>query len=305
MNKNNECVRKKQKFSLVKLLGYVVLITGGLVLMYPLVFMLLAGLMTKMEFLTTDLGLFPISKAPTLNNLYLIISPTSQISKLLVNSFLRTAYVAVFAVITSLLGGYCFNRLKFKGRDKLFLALLFTQTLPAMALIVPTYIEYARWPFAGGNIWFFGGMGIIDTWAVYLIGGPAINILGTFLVKQSLEKLPFDYDEAAKIDGANTFDIIFKIIAPLQKSIIAFIAITTTIAVWNDWTVPFYFTNGQKLLTLAGEVARQTIGNGLINIPDWPYIITLSLGLTIPSLCVFLFFQRYIIEGLANVGIKG
>lgn len=305
MSKKALCVQKKKRISPLNIFGYIVLIGGGLVLVYPLVFMVLAGLMTKMEFMTTDLGLFPISKNPTLNNLLLIISPGSQISKLVLNTLIRTVYVAFFAVLTALLGGYCFNRLKFRGREKIFLALLFTQTLPAMALIVPTYIEFARWPFAGGNIGFFGGMGIIDTWAVYLIGGPAINIMGTFLVKQSLEKVPFDYDEAAKIDGANTFDIIFRIIAPLEKSIIAFIAITTIIAVWNDWAVPFYYTNGQDLLTLAGEVARQTIGNGVINIPDWPYIITLSLGLTIPSLCVFLFFQRYIIEGLANVGIKG
>jgi multiple sugar transport system permease protein len=234
------------------------------------------------------------------------VSADNSIQKYFINSGYRTIYNTFWALLTSLLAGYVFARLRFKWKDQLFLILLGTQMIPGTIALIPTYLEFARWPFAGGNDIFTGGKGILDTWWVYFIGGPSLNIMGAFLVKQSIEKIPYELDEAAKVDGAGTLRIIFQILLPLQMPIMAFIAITTALATWNDFATPFFYTSSDKLQTLPAAITRLSSAAASPGaIPNWPLIITLGLGMTIPALLIFFFFQKYIVQGLANTGIKG
>jgi len=298
----------KKQFAPLHLLGHLVLFGFGLVLLYPLIFMVLAGFYDKNEFMTTVLRVIPIPKEPTLANYRALIlgSKDAAVSTYMLNSIIRTAYNTFWALLTSFLAGYVFARLKFKGREQLFLIMLATQMIPGTLAIIPTYLEFARFPFAGGNDIFTGGTGILNTWWVYLIGGPAINIMGTFLVKQSLEKVPIELDEAAIVDGAGTLRIIFQILFPLQLPIMAFIAITTALGTWNDFITPFFYTNSDELQTLPSAITRiSSVGASPGAVINYPLIITLSLGITIPAMLIFFFFQKYIVQGLANTGIKG
>ncbi|CAM4468684.1 ABC transporter permease subunit [Paenibacillus macerans] len=298
----------KKQWSPVYLLGHILLLGIGLILLYPLIFMVLAGFFTKTEFTSTVLGIFPLPKAPTLENFKALIvgSTDAAVTTYLKNSIIRTAYNTFWAILTSFLAGYVFARLRFKGRDTLFLILLATQMIPGTLAIIPTYLEFARFPFAGGNHIFTGGTGILDSWWIYLIGGPAINIMGTFLVKQSLEKIPLEIDEAAIVDGAGTVRLIFQILFPLQLPIMAFIAITTALGTWNDFITPFFYTTSDHLQTLPAAITRlSSVGASPGAVINYPMIITLSLGITLPALLIFAFFQKYIVQGLANTGIKG
>ncbi|GIP11838.1 MAG: carbohydrate ABC transporter permease [Paenibacillus macerans] len=298
----------KKQWKPVYLLGHILLLGIGLILLYPLIFMVLAGFFTKTEFTSTVLGIFPIPKAPTLENFKALIvgSTDAAVTTYLKNSIIRTAYNTFWAILTSFLAGYVFARLRFKGRDTLFLILLATQMIPGTLAIIPTYLEFARFPFAGGNHIFTGGTGILDSWWIYLIGGPAINIMGTFLVKQSLEKVPLEIDEAAIVDGAGTVRLIFQILFPLQLPIMAFIAITTALGTWNDFITPFFYTTSDHLQTLPAAITRlSSVGASPGAVINYPMIITLSLGITLPALLIFAFFQKYIVQGLANTGIKG
>ncbi|RRJ61960.1 carbohydrate ABC transporter permease [Paenibacillus oralis] len=298
----------KKQWKPVYLLGHILLLGIGLILLYPLIFMVLAGFFTKTEFTSTVLGIFPIPKAPTLENFKALVvgSTDAAVTTYLKNSLIRTAYNTFWAILTSFLAGYVFARLRFKGRDTLFLILLATQMIPGTLAIIPTYLEFARFPFAGGNHIFTGGTGILDSWWIYLIGGPAINIMGTFLVKQSLEKVPLEIDEAAIVDGAGTVRLIFQILFPLQLPIMAFIAITTALGTWNDFITPFFYTTSDHLQTLPAAITRlSSVGASPGAVINYPMIITLSLGITLPALLIFAFFQKYIVQGLANTGIKG
>ncbi|MCK8489260.1 carbohydrate ABC transporter permease [Paenibacillus sp. MBLB2552] len=297
-----------KQFKPVYLLGHLILLGVGIILLYPLIFMVLAGFFTKTEFSSTVLGIFPIPKAPTLENFKALIagSTDAAVATYMKNSLIRTVYNTFWAILTSFLAGYVFARLRFKGRDALFLILLATQMIPGTLAIIPTYLEFARFPFAGGNDVFTGGTGILNSWWVYFIGGPSINIMGTFLVKQSLEKVPLEIDEAAIMDGAGTLRLIFQILFPLQLPIMAFIAITTALGTWNDFITPFFYTTSDSLQTLPAAITRiSSVGASPGAVINYPMIITLSLGITIPALLIFAFFQKYIVQGLANTGIKG
>lgn len=296
------------KLKISHMFAHLILAGVGLILFYPLIYMIMAGFFTRDEFTSSILGFWPIPKQPTWDNYLVLFWGSTDTSTRLyfMNSLYRTLYSTFFAVLTSFLAGYAFARLKFRGKDGLFLTLLATQMIPGTIALIPTYLQLARWPFAGGNDIFTGGTGILDTWWVYLLGGPAINIMGMFLVKQSLEKVPYELDEAAKMDGAGTLRIIFQVLFPLQLPIMAFIAITTALGTWNDFATPFFYTTSDDLQTLPSAITRMSsaaVGPG--GTPNYPMMITLGLGTTIPALLIFFFFQKYIVQGLANTGIKG
>lgn len=301
-------IKIKNQFTPVHLFSHIVLLGVGLVLLYPLVFMVMAGFFNKTEFQGTVLSAFPIPKSPTLANYKALIygSMDAAVTVYFRNSIIRTVYSTFWALTTSFLAGYVFARLKFKGKETLFLIMLATQMIPTTLAIIPTYLEFARFPFSGGNNVFTGGTGILNTWWIYLIGGPSINIMGTFLVKQSLEKVPIELDEAARMDGAGTFRLVCQILLPLQLPIMAFIAITTALGTWNDFITPFFYTSSDNLQTLPAAIAKlSSVGASPGAVINYPLIITLSLGITLPALLIFFFFQKYIVQGLASTGIKG
>ena len=133
-----------------------------------------------------------------------------------------------------------------------------------------------------------------------------LNAMGTFLVRQSIEATPIELVDAAKIDGAGTFKIIFSIIFHVIKPIMAYMAITTAIGIWNDWSTPFYYTESRDLQTIASSLTRLTSFAGQEGtIINYPAILSFSLLLTVPSIIIFAIFQKWIIEGIAVAGIKG
>lgn len=293
----NELVKKHFSKALIvkKTIFYTILTFFSLVMLYPLIFMFLAGAFTPEEFWRTELGLFPIPKQPTIENYLALFTFKSSeyMGYYVLNSFGRTGLSAAMTVINTGICGYAFSRLHFRFRKQIFMTMLMISFLPATITLLPTFLLYHAF-------------GIYDTWWVFVIGGFGLNVMGTFVVKQYLDSLPISLDESAKIDGANIFQIIWFIIIPIAKPIFAYIAITTAIGSWNDWFTSFYYTEDPKLDVLPAAITSLAMNaDAGLEIPNYPLMITLGLAVTIPSLVIYLIFQQYIIEGLAYVGIKG
>ncbi len=300
---------KKRENRAGNIIAYIILIPGGLIMVYPVLFIILASFFTPEEFNSTILNFFPIAENPTAVNWKNLIAlgADKAIRNYYFNSIWTTLYATFCSVITSFLGGYIFARLKFRGRNALFTFMLMTNMVPGIIATLPTYLELVRFPFFGGNYVFTGGTGLFDCYGTYiLLFGPCLNVMGTFLVKQQIEALPNSYEEAAKVDGAGFFRIVFVIVLPLVKPMLAFIAINTSIGCWNNWATPFYYTESADLQTIASAISRQSIFAGREGtIVDYPAIMSYSLLLTIPSVILFFCFQKYIIQGLVHVGLKG
>lgn len=287
-------------------IAYIFLTVGGFLCLYPIIFMVLGGLFTAAEYSVTTITLFPIAKEPTLDNLLAIFNTktASSVQKYFFNSVFRTAICVVLTIITTTVCGYAFGRLRWRGRRTVFLFLLFTTMLPTTVSLVPKYLMYARWPLAGGNRIFTGGTGIINTWAVYFIESPAINIIATFFMKQYFEGIPYSLDEAAKLDGAGPFTIMFRILLPLAKPAAGYIAITTSMAAWNDWSTGFFFTSSDALQMLPSALSRLSSAGQSSGNPDYPSMLTLGLANTIPALIIYFIFQKNIVEGISTAGLK-
>lgn len=307
-------LKKNWQYTLLKFINkfilYLILIIFSIFFIYPIFYAAGVTFMDKYQFGQNPPGVLPSPGPWSLRNLkYLLLLDSDAqfpVAYWYINSFVRSTWYLIFAVLSSLICGYVFSRLQFTGKKIIFGILMVTTLLPPVVTMTPTFLLLAKFPLIGGNnILGKGGTGFIDTYPALLLTG-LFNIYGTLLVKLSIDRMPVAIEEAAIIDGANIFQILSKIIFPAQKPILTYIAITTIITIWNDWYAPYIYTNSNYLQTLASginKVAHNYLGSH--SIPDWPRVISLGFGMTMPCLIIFIFFQRYIVEGLTSSGLKG
>jgi ABC-type glycerol-3-phosphate transport system permease component len=211
-----------------------------------------------------------------------------SLNRSLVNTALVTIFVVLGQLITSIFGGYAFSRIEFKGRDALFLVYLGSIMIPFVVLIIPMY-----------------RLMVILDWQnklVALILPWIFSAYGTFLMRQFFISIPKDIEEAAMLDGASRFRILWQLFVPLSRPAIATLAIFSFLYAWNSflWPLLIISTNNEPnhVLTLA----LITLSNIAADRPN--IVLTGAAIAILPPMIVFIFAQRYFIEGLASSGGK-
>jgi ABC-type glycerol-3-phosphate transport system permease component len=208
---------------------------------------------------------------------------------LLKNSLLITTTTIVGAMLSSSMAAYAFARLRFKGRDLWFMIVLATMMLPGYVTMIPVYIIFRH-------------LGWINTLKPLIVpsflGGGAFYI---FLLRQYLMTIPYDLDDAARIDGCSNLRIYWNILMPLARPALGAVAIFLFIGHWNDFFGPLIYLHSQQNFTLALGLYRF---KGPYT-TEWNYLMAATLMVAVAPLIIFFLFQRYFIEGLVMTGIKG
>ena len=209
----------------------------------------------------------------------------------LLTYFKNTAFIAIMVTLlqtlTSSFAAYAFAKLNFKGRDVLFLCYIGTIAIPWQAYMLPQFIMMSS-------------MGLYDTlWAMVVL--QAFSAFGVFLMRQFYRSIPTELCEAARLDGLSEYGIWARIMLPLSKAAIATLIIFTFVNTWNDFMGPMIYLTRD---------ANKTIQVGLRRFiqqysSDYHLIMAASLCSLVPVSIVFLFLQRYFIEGIATSGLKG
>ncbi len=205
----------------------------------------------------------------------------------MLNTLKITVLSVLGVVITSALAGYAFARLKFPGRDFLFMLLLATMMIPRQVTLVPTFILMREF-------------GLIDDHLSLILPG-AISVFGVFLMRQFFITVPIDYEEAAKIDGAGVLRRFFQVILPFANATIATLVLLQVMAVWNDFLYPMVFLNSEmnRTLTLGLAILRGDMDT------QWNMLMAAVVISNIPILVAFLITQKFVIKGIATTGLKG
>jgi multiple sugar transport system permease protein len=265
---------------LIFLLGVAVLT------LMPFVWVISTSLRTPAESFTVPPEWIPVDMDfSNYNRVFEEIPFWSQI----VNSFIITLASVAGQLVTASLAGYAFARLRFPGRNILFWVVLATLMIPMQATIIPVFILISR------------GLHLSDTlWALIL---PSLSTaFGIFLLRQYFLQIPGDFEEAAMIDGANQWQIFQKIYFPLASPGLAILAVLTFNAKWNDYFTPLIFMNTKE---------RFPITLGIVDLQGYMATGSISVTLagivlsTIPVVIIYIFGQRYLIEGLMMGGLKG
>ena len=204
---------------------------------------------------------------------------------------------------------YGFAKVNFKFKKVAFYVIMSTMMIPGIALLIPQYLELMRFPLVGGNdILGHGGTGFRDNMAVLFITGwfSAYNI---FLVRQSLQQIGNDYREAAEIDGAGFFRIIFSIYMPMLKPIVALMILQTFIGQWNDYLFPVLFLPSARDLWPIGVLSVKIQSDylytaGVGGLMNYPMVMAMGIFMMIPPVVVYITCQKYFVQGLTLGGIK-
>jgi multiple sugar transport system permease protein len=204
------------------------------------------------------------------------------------NSLQVAVITTVGAVLTSALAAYAFSRLHFWGRDVIFIVLLAALMVPPQVTVIPVFVLMSR-------------LELVDKPASVWL--PAlVNVFGIFFLRQYFSTIPRELDEAAVIDGAGHLRILFRIILPLSGPAVAALAIFVFEASWNNFFWPNVFLSSPENMTLPiGLVSLQaTVGGG----PAVAVFAAITM-VVIPVLVLFLFFQRALMQSLAQTGLRG
>ena len=195
----------------------------------------------------------------------------------------------VGTLLSSSLVAYGFARLRFRGRNLLFLILLSTMMLPSQVTLVPTYYLFAK----------LGWVNSLRPLIVPVYFGSAFNI---FLLRQFAMTVPLELDDAAKIDGCGFFATYWRIILPLLKPALGVIAIFQFTYDWNDFFGPLIYINSPKHFTIA--LGLRTLQSTILYVP-MQHIMAMALVAMLPVLAVFVVAQRKFIQGIVITGVKG
>jgi multiple sugar transport system permease protein len=205
------------------------------------------------------------------------------------NSFLYATISTIAAVSASTLVAYGFSRIKFFGRGFWFTCMILTLMLPSQVQIIPQYI-------------FFSKIGWINSYLPLLVprlGGQAFFI---FMIMQFIRGIPTELDEAAEIDGCSRAGIFFRIILPLVQPAIITASIFSFYWTWEDFLTPVIYLNDPHMYTISLALRSFADPSSATN---WGAIFAMSSLSLLPVFFIFVFFQRYLVEGISTTGLKG
>ena len=207
-----------------------------------------------------------------------------------VNSLKIAGLVTIFTLLTSSLAAYAFAKIEFPGKRISFATLMATIMIPSQATLIPVYILMSR-------------IGWIDTHWPLIVPPALTNAFGVFLLRQFFMGVPDDLIDAARIDGANPFQIYLRVAVPIIRPAIMTLAIFTFLGNWNAFLTPLIYINSKELWTVPLLIANFQDAYGVET--EWGLLMAASSLALIPVLIVYVFAQRYFIEGVALTGLKG
>ncbi len=270
---------KLQKILFLAILGVMTLIYIG-----PFLFSLSISFNADKNVFDWPIKLLP--SAPTLEN-YKNVWSELPFGKWLFNSVLVTTIQTFSNVFFSALAGFTFARLEFPGRKLIFTLLLSSLMIPGIILLVPKFIVLNE-------------LSMINSYGGLILPG-LVGVTNIFLMKQFFETIPKDLEQAALIDGCSYFRLFWQIFIPISKPALAAVAIYTFQGSWNEflWPVIVSYTEDMYTLPLGMASLRHEL------LTDWPLLMAGTILISLPTLAIFIIFQRYFVQGVASSGLKG
>ncbi|HIR27787.1 MAG TPA: carbohydrate ABC transporter permease [Candidatus Choladousia intestinigallinarum] len=274
---------KKRKIRLFGAVGYVVLLAVFFLVLLPLVWLLVSSFKSDADVIKWPPAFFPSQWVMTQ---YEYVVNTIPVLKMLKNTILFAAGVTVISLFFDSMAAYAFARMRFKGRNILFGIILLTMMIPFQVVMIPLYLEEFN-------------LRILDTYAG-LILPRAASAYGIYMLTSFFTGIPKSLDEAARIDGMGEWKIYSRIILPLSKPALVTLGIYHFMNNWNDLLYPMMLTTSVDMRTLSAGLAI-LVGTNSIRFGPTLAATVISVA---PLLILFLFGQRFFMEGIATSGMK-
>lgn len=265
-----------------RVLLYALLILGGLIMLAPFVVMVVVSLWPNTAFMARR---FPLDQITLAN--YVETFRVLPFGRYFINSAFVTVTVTIGQILIASLAAFAFARLRFRGREAIFLLYLATLMIPSQVTLIPNFLIIRN-------------LGWYDTYAALIVPG-LFSALSTFLLRQFYRSIPIDLDDAARIDGASSLRIWWQIMLPLSRPIMAALAVFAFQASWNDFLWPLVVTGTDKMRTIpiglsyfVGQYATA-----------WNLLMAGSVIALLPVLVIYLLAQKTFVQGITMSGMGG
>jgi multiple sugar transport system permease protein len=264
----------------------VILVGGGaLSVFFPLFWMAMTSFKTTPEIQRVPLRILPDHWTNLAN--YREVFARQPFGRFLLNSALIASVSATSSLVVSSLAGYGFAKFRFPGRDVFFFAIIGILMVPFQSVVVPLYLWVSR-------------LGFLDSY-LGLLAPDLVSVFGVFLMRQAIEVVPTDYVDAARIDGSSELGIFWRVILPSVKPALATLVILKFMFTWNElfWPLVVVNSTAMKVVTM-GLVSFQNI-----YFIEYNLLTAAALVSILPILAIFLFFQKWVVQGVVMSGLKG
>ncbi len=268
-------------------LFWLLLVVLTLIVVVPLLYMLLTSLKTIAESRAVPPAFFPGEPSLRAFEVLFFADRDSPVLGWLGNSFLSATAHSILVVVICSMAGYALARMEFPLKRTLFGVIIATLFLPAFIFMMPNFEILNRF-------------GLLDTLLAIILPGAA-GAFGVFFMRQFFSTFPVALEESARIDGAGPWRTFVSIVLPNARAPIVTLAVLSFLANWNDFVFPIYVLFSPERLTLPVGLSKL---QGAYTI-DYPVIMAGAAIAAIPVLVLYVFVQRYVIEGVASSGIKG
>jgi multiple sugar transport system permease protein len=269
-------------------LMYAILIGLTAVILLPVSWALTAALKPDVEPVFTPVPEWVPTEFWEWDNFRRVLTDVMPFLRYMINTMIIVIANILVVLFMCSLVGFAFARLRFRGSKVLFYLLIVTMLIPWQALMVPQFL-------------FFVKLGWYGTYLPLLIPSFAWIAFFVFLIRQYMRTIPRDLDDAARVDGLNTWQIFWRIILPLSTPVLTVCAVFTFLWRWNDLLGPLIYLDDDAEFTVSLGLAN------LVTLADTPWNLTMAANLVtvIPTVIVYFFVQKKLIGGIASVGLKG
>ena len=286
-----------------RLLLYLALLIGALIISLPWTWMILSSVKSNVELHSVPVSFFPkeihwdnyvTAFFPSSGLRSGVVAETSKWPRLFLNTLIIAFFVEIGTLLTSALVAFSFSHLRWPGRNAMFFVVLASMMLPSQVTLIPQYLIFTK-VFNWVNTWypqivpsFFGA-----AWAI-------------FLLRQFMMTIPVDLDEAARLDGCNDWQLFWHVIIPLCRPALGAIAIFTFTFVWNDLFTPLLYVRDAELGNMATGMAAMRQAASLFGerFPRDELTMAAAVIVSLPLIIMFFIFQKQYIQGVVITGIK-
>ncbi|MCK4258216.1 MAG: carbohydrate ABC transporter permease [Halanaerobiales bacterium] len=282
-NKSDSQLAKNYKGVIGKIFIYLLLTIVGILMMIPFLWMVLGAFKSLKEIMISPPTFIP--KEPTFKN-FIQVFKKIPFARYYLNTAFVTIIPTIVTVLTAAMAGFGFAKYKFKGAKFLFGMILATMMIPYPVTIVPLYVMAFK-------------AGLINTYTGLIVVGLS-SAFGIFLMRQFIMSIPDALLDAARIDGCSEFRIFYNIVLPLCKPAVATLTLFSFTSHWNSYIWPLMIINSEKLRTLS--IAIPMFNGQYEQYPNLVYAA--SLMSLLPIIIIFIFAQRYFVEGINLSGVK-
>lgn len=274
----------KQKNYIFYIPVILVLVLFAVIMLFPFVWMVLGSLTPKSELFAVPMKLIP---STWMGKNYLDVFKKIPFQQFYLNTAKVSVLATVGQVVTCALSAYAFAKLEFKGRDFLFMLYLGTMMIPYQVMMIPQYELINDLHLVNSHM------------ALILLHW--FSPFGVFLLRQFFVSIPDSLIEAARIDGARDSRILAQIMLPLAKPAVATLVTLKFLETWNDFNAPLIFLSEKMKYTLQLGIRTFQMENGV----EYTLILAATTMSLIPIVLLYIFAQKYFIEGIASSGVKG